>query len=94
VIPPRFDAAYLKNPPPIYPVASRRMHEHGTVFMRVRVLQQGTAAEVLIEHTSGSPRLDEAAMDAVRHWRFVPARRGTEAVEAWVLVPVEFAMQR
>jgi periplasmic protein TonB len=93
VTPPRFDAAYLKNPAPVYPMASRRMHERGTVLMRVRVSQEGAAAEVLLEHTSGSQRLDQAAMDAVRSWRFVPAHRGTEAVEAWVLVPVEFALQ-
>jgi protein TonB len=94
VTPPRFDAAYLKNPPPTYPVASRRTREQGTVLMRVRVLREGTPAEVLLEHTSGSPHLDEAAMDAVRHWRFVPAHRGTESVEAWVLVPVEFELHR
>jgi periplasmic protein TonB len=94
VSPPRFDAAYLKNPAPVYPTMSRRLHEEGTVLMRVRVSQQGVAAEVLIERTSGSRRLDDAAMAAVRHWRFDPAHRGHDTVEAWVLVPVEFDMRR
>jgi protein TonB len=93
VSPPRFDAAYLNNPAPTYPPVSRRLHEQGTVLMRVRVSRQGAAEEVLIEHTSGSQRLDTAAMDAVRRWRFVPAHRGNEAVEAWVLVPIEFEMR-
>ncbi len=75
-------------------MASRRMHEQGTVLMRVRVSSQGTAEEVLIERTSGSVRLDEAAMTAVRRWRFVPAQSGTQAVEAWVVVPLEFELQR
>lgn len=94
VTPPRFDAAYLNNPPPIYPLASRRLHEQGTVLLRVRVSGEGAALEVLVEHPSGSPHLDEAAMAAVRRWRFVPAKRGNESVEAWVLVPVEFELDR
>ena len=93
VTPPRFDAAYLNNPPPIYPMPSRRVHEQGTVTLRVRVSQVGTALEVLLERTSGSMHLDEAAMDAVRRWRFTPAMRGKESVEAWVLVPVEFQLR-
>jgi protein TonB len=94
VTPPRFDAAYLKNPPPAYPAASRRQREQGTVVLRVLVSQQGLAAEVIVEHSSGSESLDAAAMTAVRHWRFVPAHRGSESIDAWVLVPVGFELQR
>ena len=46
---PRYDAAYLKNPPPAYPAASRRQREQGRVLMRVRVSAEGTAGEVSIE---------------------------------------------
>lgn len=91
---PRFDAAYLHNPPPEYPAAARRMHEQGAVLLRVRVSGAGTAEQVLVEHSSGSRRLDEAATQAVERWRFVPAHSGTEPVEAWVLVPVEFGLRR
>ncbi len=91
---PRFDAAYLKNPAPVYPASSRRQHEQGTVLLKVRVSPQGTALEVHVDHTSGSAALDEAAINAVRSWRFVPAQRGTTPVEAWVLIPVEFALHR
>ena len=38
-------------------------------------------------------RLDQAALDAVRQWRFVPARQGEQAVAAWVLVPIQFALE-
>ncbi|HEY4214651.1 MAG TPA: TonB family protein [Steroidobacteraceae bacterium] len=91
---PRFDAAYLKNPAPVYPAASRRQHEQGTVTLKVRVSSQGTALEVQLDHTSGSAALDTAAINAVRLWRFVPAQRGATPVEAWVLIPVEFALHR
>lgn len=90
--PPQFNAAYLTNPAPTYPSMSRRLREEGTVVLRVRVTSEGQAEEIQLEHTSGFARLDEAAVGAVKHWRFVPARRGEQLVEAWVLVPVEFVL--
>src|SRR5262249_44920862 len=89
---PRFDADYLKNPPPAYPAISRRYGEQGQVLLKVFVGTDGTAKKVLLERSSGFPRLDEAAHDAVHQWRFVPARRGTEPIEDWVLVPIVFRL--
>ena len=89
----RFDADYLNNPKPHYPPASRRLHEEGEVMLRVRVSAAGLAESVEIKHTSGFPRLDQAALDAVTRWRFVPARRGDETVAAWVQVPITFNLQ-
>ena len=94
VVAPRFDAAYLNNPAPTYPAVSRRLREEGVALLRVRVTSEGKAAQVLVEHTSGSARLDAAAIDAVERWRFVPAHLGAVAVEAWVLVPIEFGFAR
>jgi periplasmic protein TonB len=93
VTPPRFDAAYLNNPAPTYPPTSRRLHEHGVVLLRVRVTPEGHPAEVLVERTSGSGRLDSAAINAVQQWKFVPARRGSEPAEAWVIVPLQFELR-
>ncbi|MGH8227507.1 MAG: energy transducer TonB [Steroidobacteraceae bacterium] len=90
--PPRFDAAYLHNPPPDYPLEARRLREHGTVLLRVEVSAQGRAVEIKIEHSSGWSALDASALDAVKRWRFEPARRGSEPVAAWVLVPIEFGL--
>lgn len=89
----RFDADYLANPKPAYPVTSRRMGEEGKVVLRVKVSPGGTPAAVEVRQSSGFPRLDEAAKSAVEHWRFVPARRGDEAVESWVSVPIVFSLQ-
>jgi periplasmic protein TonB len=89
----RFDADYLDNPKPLYPHASRRLREEGRVLLRVRVNAAGLAESVELKHSSGFPRLDEAAEDAVSRWRFVPARRGDEAVAAWVQVPITFNLQ-
>lgn len=91
---PRFDAAYLNNPPPDYPTLSRRLGEQGRVVLRVFVTPQGRASEVHIERSSGHARLDRAATEAVGRWRFVPAARDAEPVGAWVLVPISFALKQ
>lgn len=92
-VPPRFDAAYLENPVPRYPTRSRRLGEEGKVLLRVFVTADGSPGEVEIYRRSGFPRLDTAAIEAVRQWRFVPAQQGTEQVGAWVLVPVAFSLR-
>ncbi|MND02709.1 Gram-negative bacterial tonB protein [compost metagenome] len=59
----------------------------------MHVLADGRIGEVLVENSAGHPDLDEAAIGAVRGWRFDPARRGTEPVSMWVLLPVEFRLR-
>jgi protein TonB len=93
IIPPRFDAVYLDNPAPPYPLVSRRLHEEGKVLLRVLVNPGGSADRVEVKSSSGSPRLDQAALDTVRRWRFVPAKQGTEPVAAWVVVPISFTLE-
>lgn len=90
---PRFDAGYLDNPKPVYPAISRRLSEQGRVVLRVRVEADGRAAEVQLHSSSGSPRLDQSALDTVRRWKFVPARLGQTPVAAWVLVPIAFTLK-
>jgi protein TonB len=92
VIPPSYDADYLKNPLPVYPNMSRRLRETGTVQMRVRVSADGQPLEIQLANSSGYPRLDDAAREAVKKWRFQPAMRAGKPVEAWVLFPLEFSL--
>ncbi|OGS91253.1 MAG: hypothetical protein A2Z95_02000 [Gallionellales bacterium GWA2_60_18] len=89
---PLFDADYLANPKPSYPALSRRLGEEGKVMLRVQVAASGLPLAVEVQAGSGSERLDRAALDAVRRWRFVPARRGSAAVAATVLVPIVFSL--
>jgi protein TonB len=91
--PPAFNAAYLRNPAPRYPLAARRFGEQGTVTLRILVTAEGLPARVDLEKTSGSVHLDSAAIEAVKGWRFTPARRGNDAVEGWVLVPIVFRLE-
>lgn len=90
---PGFNAAYLNNPAPDYPSISRREGEQGLVLLRVQVTANGTAASVELQTGSGSDRLDQAALEAVKKWRFVPAKRGEQSVSASVTVPVSFSIE-
>lgn len=83
-------ADYLRNPPPEYPRAALRRKQEGTVMVAVRVDMQGKPLRVWLERTCGHQLLDDAALEAVQKWRFIPARSGAEVVEANVVVPVEF----
>lgn len=90
---PHREAEYLDNPAPAYPGLARRLGEEGTVVLRVHVLRDGRAREIEILTPSGSPRLDQAASAAVRHWRFLPARLGEERIDSWLRVPVVFRLE-
>ena len=90
--PPKFGAAYLNNPAPDYPAASRRFSEQGIVLLRVLVSLSGQAESVQIENSSGYSRLDQAAIKAVKLWSFIPAKRNNQPLSAYVLVPVNFSL--
>ena len=89
----RFDAAYLNNPPPVYPPVARRRGEAGTVRLRVAVSAEGLPDAVSLQLGSGSHWLDRAAQEAVRRWRFVPARRDGTAVASTIIVPIVFRLE-
>ena len=91
--PPLFNAAYLRNPAPAYPAVARRSGDQGTVMLKVLVNPEGAPVRVELDQSSGSKPLDSAALDAVKGWRFVPARRGTQNIEDWVRVPVVFKLE-
>lgn len=90
--PPEFGAAYLNNPPPEYPPLARRRRLQGTPLLLVHVNARGRPAAVALRQSSGSEILDQAALEAVRGWSFVPAKRGSEAIAGSVLVPVQFRL--
>lgn len=93
VIPPQFNADYLNNPAPQYPALSRRLGEEGRVMLRVFVDDRGLPARVEIRTSSGHDRLDHSALEAVKQWKFIPARRGDQAVSGWVVVPISFSLR-
>jgi protein TonB len=82
---------YQRTPP--YPETARRLGIQGTSRLRFEVLASGTVGQIVVDQSAGHPDLDRAAVDAVRQWRFEPARRGTEPVAVWVTLPVRFELR-
>jgi protein TonB len=81
------------NAKPVYPFMSKRLNEQGTVMLRVQVKADGTAGHVEVKSSSGFPRLDQAAMDAVKTWRFNPATVDGKPIEEWYQVPITLKLQ-
>jgi periplasmic protein TonB len=78
---------------PSYPSNARRLGIQGTTLLSVFVAVDGRVGDVVVKQSAGHPDLDHAAAEAVKRWRFEPARRGSEAVAMWVLLPVEFRLR-
>ena len=78
--------------PAHYPRISVQREEEGTVIVRALVHRRGTPTQVRVHRSSGYPRLDHAALQAVRRWVFLPMQRGGRTVTAWVEIPVRFRL--
>ena len=77
---------------PRYPAPSRRMGEQGRVMLRVKLDEEGRVAEARVAASSGVPRLDEAALIAVKQWRCNPAQRDGRAVRAVAMQSFNFSL--
>lgn len=96
--PPRVDlpsssADYLNNPPPPYPPLSKRLGEQGKVVIRAFIDERGTATRAEIRTSSGHDRLDQAALQTVLKWRYVPGKRAGVAEGMWFNVPINFVLE-
>lgn len=94
ITPPQFGAAYLNSPKPVYPPVAKRMGMEGMVMLKVLVSQDGGARKIEVAKSSGYEILDRAALEAVKNWRFVPARQGDSPIDEWVQVPVAFRLSK
>ncbi len=82
----------LGNPSPPYPpLALRRMWE-GRVELIISVTPEGTAESVKVKRSSGHEVLDDAAVETVSKWKFVPARRGDTPISGTATQVIEFKL--
>lgn len=81
---------YAQFEPPAYPPLSRRLGEQGLVVVRVLIDEHGLPVEAAVSVSSGFPRLDDAAVRAVRAARFRPHVIGGRPQPAYALVPIRF----
>jgi protein TonB len=89
---PLTQASYRETPRPHYPDSARREGKEGRVLLRVLIDEEGRTKAVEVNASSGHDMLDHAATEAIKKWRFVPARAGGKPVETWVKVPIDFQL--
>lgn len=94
IVLPSSSAAYLHNPAPPYPAASRQLGEAGRVVVRVFIGLDGTALQAQLAVSSGYERLDTVALQTARRWRYQPGREGGIPKPMWFDVPIHFVLSR
>ncbi|MGJ0485176.1 MAG: TonB family protein [Methylomicrobium sp.] len=87
-----YRANYKSNPKPEYPRMAKSRGWQGKVLLRVQVTADGHSAGVQVQQSSGHDLLDEAAVEAVKSWTFIPAKRGETPVASTVTVPIQFKL--
>lgn len=65
-----------------------------SVVLRIRVLEDGTPGEVVIDRSSGDPRLDAEIVHVAQHMRFHPALDDRVPVAVWSAIPVAVSVAR
>ena len=85
--------SYLRTTQPRYPTAALRRRQEGSVLLRVTVAADGHPSRLSIQHSSGYPVLDQAAVQAVSEWVFEPARLDAKPVQSEIEVPVRFRLE-
>jgi protein TonB len=91
---PSSDADYLQNPKPVYPPISKRLGEQGKVVVRVLIGVDGSAQDAQLKDSSGYDRLDRAAIETARKWRYVPGKRNGVPEAMWFNVPINFILEQ
>ncbi len=82
----------LTQPP--YPPAAIRGNEEGALNLSILVGTDGRVRDVKVAESSGSSRLDQAAMsEAKSHWRLRPAMRNGVPFEQWLTLRVVFHLE-
>ena len=82
-------------PRPLYPPIERRQGREGRVMLALFVDDSGRVSQAGVRESSGSEAFDQVALNAVKRWRFTPARdRDGRALSRWCTVRILFQMDR
>lgn len=79
----------VRTVPPEYPDALKRDGVVGMVVVKCTIDEQGNVADPEIEKST-NPGFDKAAVDAIKKWKFKPARQDGNPVAKKVSIPIKF----
>jgi TonB family protein len=87
-------AVVLSKVTPQYTEAAKKAGIQGNVLLEVEILKDGNVGSVVVKQSlDKSPGgLDEAAVAAVKQWKFTPAKAKGAPVDSKLTVPVRFSL--
>ncbi len=77
---------------PVYPLQARHAGITGTVSIKALVDEEGKVLQAIVDKSSGTASLDEAAVAAAYEFKYKPGMQEGLPVKAWVSYPVEFTL--
>ena len=84
--------AALVPKPVVYPVDVAKKGVNGQVVLIVDVATDGSVSAMKVDRSAGDERLDAAALEEVKQWKFKPMVKNGKPVQSQVRVPIEFEM--
>ena len=93
-VPANTRATSRRNPKPEYPTLAKRRGWEGAVLLEVEVLSDGAPGKIEVARSSGRAVLDNAALRAVKHWLFEPARRGASPITSTLTLSIVFKLEK
>jgi periplasmic protein TonB len=80
----------VKKVAPKYPKKARKNHIEGTVVLHAKISKEGDIADLSV--ISGDPMLTQAALDAVKQWKYRPYLLEGKAVAVETEIRVNFQL--
>lgn len=87
-----FEETIETSPSPNYPLMARRRGQEGIVHLKIEIEHTGRPVDIKIVQSSGHQILDQAALQAVRRWRFRPLEQ-SNSTHYFVEKSIEFRLQ-
>ena len=83
---------YRENTPPVYPAIAKLRGYEGVVLVNAEILPDGRVGSTEVSKSSGYAILDKSAMEAVRLWKFEPAKKAGKPFAVRVKLPIKFVL--
>lgn len=90
---PNSEASELNNPKPPYPAISKKLLEQGLVLLKACIGVSGSLDSLDLKQGSGFSRLDQVALQTVKQWKFIPAKKGSTPIPMCYELPVKFILE-
>jgi len=92
--PPNGGLRILNRTPPLYPARALLRRTEGWVRLQITIDADGLVSDAQVLDASPEDVFEQAALKAVRRWRFEPAARGGRGASVQVTQKIEFKLER